>query len=217
MKFYITFVLLFLTQNIFSQNLQVHYDMGENRKYVTTTLEMFKTDKLGSTFWFVDMDYDNEGNKSMSLGYWEIARYFTLPVGNKKLSATIQYNDGAALWGPLHNAWMVGFMYPVNLGITVINTEILYRNMYTSDAPDYQLTFVWFNSFYNDKIHFTGYMDIWSQDINGIKKNVLQAEPQVWYNLNSTIAIGSEVEISKNFLPTDKVEFMPTLAIKWTF
>ena len=28
-------------------NLQFHYDFGENRNYVTTTLEMFKPDKWG--------------------------------------------------------------------------------------------------------------------------------------------------------------------------
>ena len=30
-------------------NLQVFYDFGENRKYTTTTLEMFKSDNWGST------------------------------------------------------------------------------------------------------------------------------------------------------------------------
>ena len=39
-------------------NLQVHYDFGKDRSYVTTTLEMFKPDKWGNTFFFVDFDYN---------------------------------------------------------------------------------------------------------------------------------------------------------------
>jgi hypothetical protein len=42
-------------------------------------------------------------------------------------------------------------------------------------------------------------------------------EPQLWYNLNNHIALGGELEISKNFLPYDDVKFMPTVAAKWTF
>ena len=33
-------------------NIQLHYDI--EREYNTTTLEMFKVDEYGSTFWFVD-------------------------------------------------------------------------------------------------------------------------------------------------------------------
>ena len=37
------------------QNIQLHYDLG--RKGITSTVEMFKPDKGGSTFFFVDLDY----------------------------------------------------------------------------------------------------------------------------------------------------------------
>ena len=38
-----------------AQNVQAHYDFG--RKSATTTVEMFRADGGGSTFFFVDMDY----------------------------------------------------------------------------------------------------------------------------------------------------------------
>jgi hypothetical protein len=51
-----------------AQNIQLHYDLGramynslEDRPWVTTTVEMFKADKWGSTFFFVDMDYTDKG------------------------------------------------------------------------------------------------------------------------------------------------------------
>lgn len=57
--FVFLFLSLFLSSSslLFSQNLQVHYDMGKDRGYITTTLEMFKPDKYGNTFFFVDFDH----------------------------------------------------------------------------------------------------------------------------------------------------------------
>lgn len=62
-----------------AQNIQLHYDFGhslydefkDSRAKITTTVEMFKPDKWGSTFFFVDMDYADNEVKS---AYWEIAR-----------------------------------------------------------------------------------------------------------------------------------------------
>ncbi len=71
-----------------AQNIQLHYDFGKaydhdkyiERKYFTSTLEVFKIDSLGSTFCFVDVDFD-KGNGGASLAYFELARKFAL---NKK-------------------------------------------------------------------------------------------------------------------------------------
>ncbi|MDZ7725884.1 MAG: DUF5020 family protein [candidate division KSB1 bacterium] len=206
----------------YSQMLQVHYDMGEDREYVTTTLEMFKPDALGATFWFVDMDYNSaDQNKSNSLAYWEIARYFTTPFLNEKLSATIQYNDGTATWGPLHQVWLGGISYPLDLGCITLHTDLLYRHMDVSDSPDWQLTFVWFKPLLQSKVHFTGFFDLWTQDIpqeNMDEKFIVMAEPQLWYVLNKTFSVGTEVEISYNYLPQyDEWKVMPTVAVKWNF
>ncbi len=202
----------------FSQNLQVHYDFGKDRDYFTTTIEMFKPDEYGATFFFVDMDYNNPGNKSISLSYLEIARYIDLKFINN-LSATVQYNDGVAPWGSLGQVWLTGFTYPIDLGFIVLTTEFLFRHEYQSSFPDFQTTFVWFKSFYNDRLSFTGFLDIWSDDKNdkGEKELIFQSEPQIWYNIDKHLAVGGEVEISKNFLPTDNWEFMPTLGVKWKF
>ena len=39
-------------------NAQLFYDLGSDRKYVTLTLEMFKADPWGNTFFFVDTDFN---------------------------------------------------------------------------------------------------------------------------------------------------------------
>jgi len=73
-------IILFFPLSLPAQNLQLHYDFGEDRKFWTATLEMFKPDTLGSTFWFADFDFNFPGNpRSMSAAYWEISREFYIP------------------------------------------------------------------------------------------------------------------------------------------
>ena len=60
-------------------NAQLFYDFGSDRKFVTLTLEMFKADKWGNTYFFVDHDfnYDDPATDSNVLApggsYLEIA------------------------------------------------------------------------------------------------------------------------------------------------
>ncbi|MCF7803197.1 MAG: DUF5020 family protein [Candidatus Marinimicrobia bacterium] len=220
-KLFILILALGFSAQLSAQNFQFHYDFGEDRDYVTTTFEMFKLDEYGATFWFVDMDYNNrhDGFKSASLSYLEIARYINLPWV-EGLSATLQYNDGLVGGFPLGPIWLAGGSYPVSIGNFTINTDLLYRHAYNSDAPDVQLTAVWFHPFLDGKISFAGFLDIWTQDdfVEDGKEFVLLTEPQLWYNFGDHLSLGTELEISKNFLPaTDDLELMPTLGMKWQF
>ena len=218
MKKLLVFFLLLLSTNLLSQNFQIHYDLGEDRDYLTSTFEMFKTDEYGATFLFFDMDYDNPGNRSISLAYMEVARYISLPFA-EGLSATVQYNDGTAPWGPLGHVWLFGVSYPIDLGFATFNTDLLYRTAYGSDSPDAQLTLVWYETILENKIELSGFFDLWSQDEFGTedKEFVVLTEPQIWYRITKHIALGTEIEISKNFLPSEDWEVMPTVAAKWTF
>ncbi|MBN1482998.1 DUF5020 family protein [candidate division KSB1 bacterium] len=221
-------LLLFFPIVLCSQNLQLHYDFGQDRHYVTSTLEMFKPDETGAWFWFVDFDYNTE-KKSANLAYWEIARYFALPVLDKKLSFKIEYNDGFFIgdsqndgyWGaPFYNAWLTGFGYNVDIAAINVQTDLLFRYMPVSDCPDWQLTVVWSASFLRDKILLVGYFDLWTQDLYHNKEWIFQAEPQLWYMKSEKFGIGGEVEISRALL-YDLYQFdwkfMPTLGLRWNF
>jgi len=231
MKKLILFMLILSFGKIYAQNIQLHYDFGEDRKYFTSTIEMFKPDEYGSTFFFVDFDYNMPGNNSMSLAYFEISRYVNV---YDKLSVTLQYNDGFVTSEgtplnysfTLNQTWLAGVSYPIDLKVVTLNTDILFRKTYGSDSPDGQVTFTWFVPFFEGKLHFTGFMDIWSQDKavrsqanqTDDKEVVFLTEPQIWYNITNHIAVGGEVEISNNFLPfQNEVKAMPTLAAKWNF
>lgn len=84
-------------------NLQLHYDFGKDRNYVTTTLEMFKPDKWGNTFFFVDFDYNMGEQNHPSSAYMEIAR--CLKFWNGPLSLHVEYNGG---FGTFNAAGKIG-------------------------------------------------------------------------------------------------------------
>lgn len=213
----ICFVLILNTFAV-AQNLQLHYEASGDREYFVSTLEMFKPDQYGSTFWFVDMEYAAPGVKGVSLSYWEIARTFTLPVNN--LSATIQYNDGVANFGSLGQVWLAGVNYYLDLGFIALPIDLLYRAAQGADSPDYQVTTTWFIPIMDGNVEFSGFVDFWSQDKIGTedKQWVLLSEPQLWYNANEHFSIGGELELSKYFVfGTDDFQALPTLGVRWTF
>ncbi len=207
--------ILILSAVAYCQNLQVHYDFGQNRNYVTTTFEMFKADDYGATFWFIDMDYNKDKDKSMSLAYLELARYFSFSLF-KPFSVTVQYNDGISDFGSLGQVWLTGFSLPLSIGSAYIAPELLYRYQRAAAGMDLQFTLAWI--FSRQRIEFAGYCDIWTQDKMKDKKELaVQTEPQIWYNFNDHFAAGSEVEISKNVLPGNGWNLMPTFAIRYIF
>ena len=84
-------------------NLQMFYDFG--RQYVTPTFEMFKGDKWGDTFFFIDHYYTTSDQRTAGQGsaingsYFEIERglNFWQDSELKDLSLHVEY-DGAT-WG----------------------------------------------------------------------------------------------------------------------
>ena len=223
MKKILLALLLMIPISAKAQNMQVLYDFSEDRKYYTTTLEMFKPDDYGATYFFVDMDFNSGTNDAVSLSYWEIARYIKLPFITEKLSATVQYNDGHFGTIPLGQTWLGGFSYPLDLGFVTINCDVLYRKQNGMESNG-QLTLTWNKQFFENKLQFTGFIDLWTADKYNTKgdtdgrKFVLLTEPQIWYNVWEHLNLGGELEISNNFIPTeDGVSIKPALGIKWNF
>ncbi len=213
-----------------AQNLQVHYDFGKDRQMVTTTLEMFKPDKYGSTFFFVDMDYSNDTrnvDNGISLAYWEIARSFKWSE-TQKLEPRVEFNSGDAYFGPINNSWLFGAQYTINnadfskvltlqANLKHIKDGKINDDFTTDNLMGFQLTAVWGLHFMDRKVSFTGFADLWRQDTYfGDKKFVFLTEPQIWYNACKNFSFGSEIEISSNFVDEDII-VNPTLAVKYTF
>ncbi len=224
-----------LAFSVKGQNLQLHYDFGKERHFFTSTLEMYKTDTLGFTFWFVDFDFNSPDKpRGISMAYGEFSRDFYIPgikkiKGLEELTLHIEYNDGVQIEKAdsnqtigynLNSTWLAGFGYPVKIGQVIIGTMLLYKYPRGATSADFQFTTVWYQPIFHDKLILTGFIDIWSQDkiYEKGKEIVFQTEPQFWFRLSNKLFVGSEIEISKNFpFGPEEWKVQPTLAGKWEF
>ncbi len=222
-----------------AQNVQLHFDSRHSLygndagpvNFMTATFEMFKPDKWGSTFMFVDFDFSaKDGN--MGLSYMEIARDFK--IKGFPLMPHIEYNGGLGLvrntdYGfSIPNAYLAGLSYPFQLGQFYMGTYLAYKlNAFKKNSHDIQWTVTWNANLAHNKLTLSGFLDLWSEnkDTTGDsgksgKRLIFLSEPQIWYNVTPNFSIGSEVELSYNFVNASLHErffAIPTLAAKWNF
>ncbi|MBR4871540.1 MAG: DUF5020 family protein [Alistipes sp.] len=223
-------VLVIVPTRASAQNVQLHYDLGRNA--ATTTVEMFRPDAGGSTFFFVDMDY----SPKVSGAYWEIAREFNFWQDSKVnwLSVHVEYNGGLnTVAGSFNNSilagltysghskdwsktWSVTASYKVIPGTIALNGE--------KQPHNFQITGVWNLDFFDHWLSFNGFADFWreARPWQGTKC-IFITEPQLWVNLNKiegwekiNLSVGTEIEMSCNFVQKG-FKVMPTAALKWTF
>jgi len=198
-------------------NLQVMYDFGNSRKNVTSTLEMFKPDKWGDTFFFVDMEFNGGADKQPSLAYMEIAR--CLKFWDGPISAQVEYNGGLihtpAFGASINNAYLVGADYGWHSKdfTKFLNFKVLYKNIQGIDPASFQLTGVWNLNYLNKKLTVSGFADFWKEN----STYIFLTEPQIWYNLSSNFSLGGEIEIGSNFGGVAGWKVCPALGAKWNF
>ena len=237
-KILLSALLWMATIPMFAQlNVQLHYDFADalygkelsNRPHWTATIENFKADKWGSTYFFVDLDF---GGNTMKSAYAEISREFKL--GTSPFAAHVEYNGGLSGGGSYNDAYLAGAAWNwANQDFSkTFSFQVLYKYLarqVVGSKHSWQLTTVWGIHFAKGLCTFSGYADVW-QD-NSVKGNlVLSSEPQFWFNLNALesvpddflLSLGTEVELTKSLVwPTDGLNdrfyAIPTLAAKWTF
>ena len=224
-----------------AQNVQLFYDFG--RGCATSTVEMFRPDPCGSTFFFIDMNY----SPTVSEAYWEISREFCFWNGTKMswLSAHLEYNGGLAYIGPtdpgisFKNSWLVGLTYSGHSKdfSKTWSLSAMYKAIPgtvgldgTSHTHNFQITGVWGLNFANGWCTFAGFADFWSESKQWKSSEsldetnfVFMTEPQLWVNLNKiegmekfNLSVGAEIEISANFLQKG-FKTLPAIGAKWTF
>ena len=223
-------LMVFMASDAVGQNLQLHYDF--DRRSVTSTVEMFRADGSGSTFFFVDLDY----SPKVTGAYWEIARELCFWKESKAswLSIHVEYNGGLNTQaGSFNNAFLGGLTYSGHSkdwsktwSLSAMYKLIPGTVTAAGDKQDhnFQITGVWNLDFFDHWISFNGFADYWreARAWQGTKF-IFLAEPQLWVNLNKVrgwdkvnLSLGTEVELSNNFVRKGFC-VMPTLAAKWNF
>lgn len=216
-----------------AQDVQLHYDLGRNlyadeeagRQKVTMTVEQFKADQWGSWYYFVDVDFSR---KFTEAAYTEISREFKLGK-QSPFAAHVEYDGGLNRFGSFQQAALIGPAWNGHNAdySTTYSVQLMYKRYfksynYTSAYHSAQLTGVWSTTFANKKCTFAGFIDFWrGEKANGHGQLVVLTEPQLWYNATEHLSIGTEWEISDNFVFNtfnDKTFFVnPTVALKWNF
>lgn len=213
-----------------AQNIQLHYDF--QRGCATSTIEMFRPDNGGSTFFFVDLDY----SPKVTGAYFEISRElnFWQDTDLSWLSAHLEYNGGLNTQaGSFNNCWLGGLTYSGHSKdwSKTWSISAMYKAIPgTVDVlgkcqmHNFQITGVWNLDFFNHWLSFNGFLDFWREmrPWQGTEF-IFLTEPQLWVNLknikgweNINLSLGTEMEISANFVGKG-FHVMPTLAAKWTF
>ena len=214
-----------------AQNIQLHYDFGRNfysdqesnRQKVTMTIEQFKADQWGSWFYFVDVDFSRHFVEG---AYTEVSREINIKK-ESPFAVHVEYDGGltrtyafqqAALLGAAYNGHSADFS-------KTWSVQLLYKQYFSNkDIHSYasaQLTGVWGLNFLNNKMRFSGFIDFWCGEKadNGHGMVVMLTEPQLWYNFNEHLSVGTEIEISNNFISNfydGKTLFVnPTIGVKW--
>jgi hypothetical protein len=210
-----------------AQNIQLHYDFGKERKLLTSTVEMFRPDKYGSTFFFIDMDYSSKVrniDNGVSLAYWEIARAFKWSE-KQAIMPRVEYNGGTfKLDGDntgfisIENAWLAGIEHTWASAdfSKILTLQTNYKYIKGKEDASFQLTAVWTLNFFKGKMSFLGFADFWKEEMFWGTNYRFLTEPQIWYNFCKNFSFGSEIEISNNFVK-DGTQVNPTLAVKYTF
>lgn len=211
-----------------AQNVQLHYDFGDGRKMLTSTVEMFKPDKYGSTFFFIDMDYGAEGtgvDNGISLAYWEIARAFKWNE-TQKFMPRVEFNGGTMKlvtpdfegFVPIENCWLAGIerTWASADFSKILTLQANYKNIKGKEDAAFQLTAVWTIQMLEGKLTFTGFADFWKEEMPWATDYRFLSEPQLWYNPCKNFSLGGEVEISNNFVGAE-FAVKPTLGVKYTF
>lgn len=212
-----------------AQNLQVMYDA--ERGCVTSTVEMFRADSFGSTYFFVDMDC----NPKMTGAYWEISRElcFWQDTDMSWLSAHVEYNGGLNSAMSFNNCWLAGITYSGHSEdySKTWSLSALYKAIPgtvglsgKSQVHNFQITGVWGIEFADGWCSFSGFFDFWREAYpwQGTEY-IFITEPQFWVNLNRikgweklNLSVGGEVEISTNFVAKG-FHALPAFGAKWTF
>lgn len=232
-KLFVAASLMLLSLGAMAQNVQLHYDFGEGRQMITTTVEKFHLDDYGSTYFFVDMDYgtDDSGVDGISMAYWEISRSFK--IGDLPFQPRVEYNGGVGRgfgygYG-INSCWLVGAQktwlsadFSKNFTLSVNYKAIMNKLGTNADEAQhaFQVTGVWGMNFLDDKLTFAGFFDFWREDAGlgsdgEMNEYVFITEPQLWYNINTAFSVGTEIELSNNFA-YDGFKVCPTLGVKWT-
>ena len=227
---------------ISAQSLQLHYDLRHTldpkrnpQNFPTLFFEYFKSQTDTSSFikpgsFLFKAETDMKGDKNnIGNAFVQVTQSFRL--WRPKIYIGIQYSGGLGVTEPrqysyyINNSFAIGPNYSFQWHGFYCSTSVYYTyNMRKKPSDDVMLSFYWWKGLFNYKVEFNGDFELYTlnkntgedftKDLPG-KTVSFFGEPQVWYNVNKSIAFGSKQLIYYHVNTTENLfQVYPTVAIK---
>ncbi|MDB5088254.1 MAG: hypothetical protein JWR09_2248 [Mucilaginibacter sp.] len=245
MKHLIWFGLCIVSMPLFSQNLQLHYDLRHSidpkhnaENFPTVYFEYFKSQSDTTSFikpgsFLFKVETDMQGDKN-NIGKAYIQATQTFRLWKPKIFLGVQYSGGLGVTEPkqysyyINNSLGIGPNYPFQWHGIYFSAAVYYTyNILKKPSNDVMLSFYWWKGFLNYKLEFAGDFELYTLNKNhgdDITKNLkgktvsFFGEPQVWFNLNKSFAFGSKQLLYYHVTTIENIfQVYPTVAIRIKF
>ncbi|HEY4323646.1 MAG TPA: DUF5020 family protein [Mucilaginibacter sp.] len=245
MKYLVLSILLIFSGQLFSQNLQLHYDLRHSidpahnsRNFPTVYFEYFKAQNDTSSFikpgaFFIKMETDLQGDGD-NIGKAFMQASQTFRFWKPKIYISVQYSGGLGVTEPrqysyyINNALSIGPSYLFRWKGAYFSTSIYYTyNMLKKPSNDFLYTLYWGKGFWNYKMEFSGDVELYTLNKNrgdDFTKNMhgktvsFFGEPQVWFRIQKGFSLGSKVILYYHVITTENLfEAYPTIAARVKF
>jgi len=245
MKHLIWLGLCIFSLPVFSQNLQLHYDLRHSidpkhnaENFPTVYFEYFKSQPDTTSFikpgsFLFKVETDMQGDKN-NIGKAYIQATQTFRLWKPKIFLGVQYSGGLGVTEPkqysyyINNSLGIGPNYPFQWHGAYFSAAVYYTyNILKKPSNDVMLSFYWWKGFLNYKLEFAGDFELYTlnknqgddftKDLKG-KTVSFFGEPQVWFNLNKSFAFGSKQLLYYHVTTTENVfQVYPTVAMRIKF
>ncbi|QHS54192.1 DUF5020 family protein [Mucilaginibacter sp. 14171R-50] len=237
----VIFFVLYALQ-IKGQSLQLHYDARhaidpENnpKNFVSVQFEYLKQLDTGKTFikpgtFLLKLQADMSGDQS-SIGkcYMQVSQ--EVRFWKPRIFINLQYSGGLGVTYPrqysyyIQNTYQVGVSYPFKIGKGYFSSVLNYKYIsYKKPSHDFFYTLYFYQGLWNYKVEFAGdfsfgtenrnHGDEFTASLHG-KRFIFFAEPQLWYNINKSLACGTRLNLYYHILsPDNRTQAYPTLGIR---
>lgn len=185
--------------------------------------------KLGSFLMKTETDLEGDQH-NIGKSYIQVSQSFR--AWQPKVYLSLEYSGGLGVTDPVQysyyivNNYSVGAELPFHSKATWFDAQLYYKYAaYPKPSNDFLYTFYWWKGLFHYRVELAGDFSIWTENKNhgdeetgGMagKRFFFFAEPQVWYKLNKTLAVGSRINMYYNVnIPNNVYQCYPTIGVRW--
>ncbi|HZE83575.1 MAG TPA: DUF5020 family protein [Puia sp.] len=187
--------------------------------------------KPGSFLMKMQADFNGADNNQGKF-YMQVSQ--SLRFWKPKIYLSLQYSGGLGVTEPkqysyyIANTFSVGADYVFQWKKAWFSAVLNYKYIpYKKPSNDFLYTLYWWKGLLNYKLELAGDFSVWRENkdhgdgnADGVKgkRFFFFAEPQIWYNVNKTLALGTRINMYYHVYTSENdFQSYPTVAVKCKF